>query len=212
MAYHLSRRSDDAADLVQETVLRALAAEDRFQLRESGVRPWLFKILHNVFFTRLARVKRGPTYFEEMGETPEQGGEATAPCWDLATLDWEQVDQRLKRAIDELPPHYRVVLLLWAVEGLKYREIAEVTGVAIGTVMSRLSRARALLARPLEGLAREHGIHVLPADAPPGDRPLPARGSEGRSPRTNAIEKNPEPPLTKTRRESGTNDEAPVLT
>lgn len=167
MARHLTRRPEEAADLVQETYLRALAAEDRFELRESGVRPWLFKILHNVFFTRRSRDKRGPAFLEEVGEAVDLDVDQ-APCWDLATLDWEQVDDRLKRSIDELPPHYRTTLLLWAVEGLKYREIADVMGVAIGTVMSRLSRARSLLARPLNDLAREHGIHQAQGVAIPG--------------------------------------------
>ena len=83
-----------------------------------------------------------------------------SPCWDLDTLDWEQVDDRLKEAIHALPDHYREVLLLWAVEGLKYREIADVLGVALGTVMSRLYRARSVLSEQLAELAEEHGIAV----------------------------------------------------
>ena len=78
----------------------------------------------------------------------------------LATLDWEQVDDRLKKAIDQLPEHYRQVLLLWAVEGLKYREVADVLDVPLGTVMSRLYRARAILSEQLAPLAGEHGIRV----------------------------------------------------
>lgn len=217
MAHHLTRRDEEAADLVQETFLRALAAQDRFELRESGVRPWLFKILHNVFFTRLARDKRGPALLEEVGETP-QAGDDQAPCWDLATLDWEQVDDRLKRAIDDLPPHYRSVLLLWAVEGLKYREIADVMGVAIGTVMSRLSRARALLARPLEQLAREHGLR-LPQE--PAAEPAPRLRRSGAASDTmpdsttlsaGASQASPAPPPARLGDAPGTNGQGPVLT
>jgi len=78
----------------------------------------------------------------------------------LEHLDWEMVDDRLKHAIDGLPDHYREVLLLWAVEGLKYREVADVLGVALGTVMSRLYRARGILSKELAGLAEENGIRI----------------------------------------------------
>ena len=162
MAMHLARNPDDASDLVQETYLKAFKSEGRFELREHGVRPWLFKILHNNFYTKVGKKKREPTLGDEViGEVAGgQLGEVDAPppAWDLEHLDWEQVDDRLKHAIDELPDHYREVLLLWAVEGLKYREIADVLDVALGTVMSRLYRARAILTENLSGLAEEHGI------------------------------------------------------
>lgn len=161
MAFHLSRHPDEAGDLTQETYLRALKAEGSFELRERGMRPWLFKILHNVFYSRITKQKRQPASLQ-----PEQdeiaGGDDTmaAPAWDLATLNWEQVDDRLKHAIEQLPVAYREVLLLWAVEGLRYREIAEVMDVPLGTIMSRLYRARGILAEQLADLARENGIKV----------------------------------------------------
>lgn len=160
MAMQLARRPDDAADLVQETYAKAVAAADRFEERGAGMRAWLFKILHNVFYSRLARRRRGPGLLEDAaqaeGSEPEPG--AASPAWDLASLDWEQVDGRLKRAIEELRPEYRAVLLLWGVEGLKYREIARIQDVPIGTVMSRLHRARSILMRQLGGLAEETGL------------------------------------------------------
>lgn len=159
MAFHLAREPDEAADLVQETYLRALGAEGGFELRERGVRPWLFKILHNVFYTRMDRARRAPAVVEDLQATAPDD-QSDGPCWDLASLDWEQVDQRLKHAIAELPEHYRVVLLLWAVEGLKYREIADVLDVALGTVMSRLYRARSILSTRLADLAIESGITI----------------------------------------------------
>lgn len=162
MAMHLARNPDDASDLVQETFLKAFKSEGRFELRDHGVRPWLFKILHNNFYTKVKKKNREPTLGDEViGEVAGgQLGEVDAPppAWDLEHLDWEQVDDRLKHAIDELPDHYREVLLLWAVEGLKYREIAEVLGVALGTVMSRLYRARGILTENLADLAAEHGM------------------------------------------------------
>lgn len=162
MAMHLARHPDDASDLVQETYLKAFKAEGRFELREHGVRPWLFKILHNNFYTRTKKNKREPNVGDEVLDSKGHLGDVDQPppAWDLEHLDWEQVDDRLKHAIQDLPDHYREVLLLWAVEGLKYREVAEVLGVALGTVMSRLYRARGLLSERLAGLAAEHGIAV----------------------------------------------------
>jgi len=162
MAMHLARNPDDASDLVQETYLKAFKSEGRFELRGHGVRPWLFKILHNNFYTKVKKKKREPTLGDEIISEAAGGvdGEIDSPppAWDLEHLDWEQVDDRLKHAIDELPDHYREVLLLWAVEGLKYREVADVLGVALGTVMSRLHRARGILSEKLADLAQEHGM------------------------------------------------------
>ena len=161
MAFHLARNPHEAEDLVQETYLRALGAEQTFELRDKGIRPWLFKILHNLFFSRASRRKREPLLSEDLQhEAVESEIDNPPPAWDLASLDWEQVDDRLKQAIGELQDHYRTVLLLWAVEGLKYREIADVVDVPLGTVMSRLYRARAILSEQLSDYAAEMGIRV----------------------------------------------------
>lgn len=159
VAMHLTRHPDEASDLVQETYLRAFKSEGRFELRQQGVRPWLLKILQNNFYTRVSRKKRETTLGDDLPEKPVPSEiDEPGPAWDLASLDWEQVDERLKQAIDALPENYRLVLLLWAVEGLKYREVAEVLEVPVGTVMSRLYRARAILSGQLSDLAVEHGI------------------------------------------------------
>ena len=158
LALQLLRHPDEAADLVQETYLKALRAAGRFEERGGGIRPWLFKILHNAFYSRVGRGP-GPQTTEDLDRISDGApapGEA-GPAWDLATMDWEQVDERLKRAIERLRPEYRTALLLWAVEGLKYREIAEIQDIPIGTVMSRLHRARSILAGQLADLAEETG-------------------------------------------------------
>ena len=160
MALHLTRHPDEAADLVQETYLRAFRGEHTFQMTDRGIRPWLFKVLHNAFFTRYEKQKRQPLASDTLGETAvgDPGDGNGEPAWDLASLDWEQVDDRLKHAIDALPENFRLPLLLWGVEGLKYREIADVMAVPIGTVMSRLHRARSILMEKLADLAAEQGI------------------------------------------------------
>ena len=160
MALQLGRHPDEAADLVQETYLKALRAADRYEEQGGGIRPWLFKILHNVFYTRLSRAKRETAILDDGVGTPSEdpGPDEPGPAWNLADLDWDHVDERIKGAIERLKPEYRSVLLLWGVEGLKYREIADIQEIPIGTVMSRLHRARSILAEELAGLAEEKRI------------------------------------------------------
>jgi len=163
LACHLARSSQEAEDFVQETYLRAFRSASSFKLGEHGIRPWLFKILHNVIYASASQQQRERSAIE--GRQHENGGnvESGAPplniaAIDCSTLDWEHVDQRLKAAIMELALPYRICFLLSAVEGLKYREIAEVTDVPVGTVMSRLARGRAILSARLLELGAEHGF------------------------------------------------------
>lgn len=160
MALQLARHPDEAGDLVQETYLKALRAADRYEPQGGGIRPWLFKILHNIFYTRVGKAKRQTALLEEdaAAESAETGPDEPGPAWNLADLEWEHVDERLKGAIDRLKPEYRSVLLLWGVEGLKYREIADIQNVPLGTVMSRLHRARSILMEELAGFAEENRI------------------------------------------------------
>ena len=159
LALQLVRHPDEASDLVQETYLKALRVAERFEEQGGGIRPWLFKILHNVFYTRLAKAKRAPMSVDELhgASTDDPGPDEPGPAWDLSTFNWEHVDERLKAAIEQLRPEYRTVLLMWAVEGLKYREIAKIQEIPIGTVMSRLHRARSTLADQLAEFAEETG-------------------------------------------------------
>lgn len=179
LAYHLCRDRHEADDLVQETYLRALRSANTFQPGEYGVRPWLFKILHNVLHTRRARDRREREVlrrqFEEHpmeedgpGESyASDGGQAAAGAM-VSQLNWDAMDERLYRAIRLLPLAHRTVFLLAAVEDLKYREIAEIVGVPVGTVMSRLSRARMALAAQLGELAAEKNLRHR---SPTTDRP-----------------------------------------
>jgi RNA polymerase sigma-70 factor (ECF subfamily) len=167
MAFHLSRRQEEAEDLVQEVYVRAMrpGVIERFEesAGSGGMRSWLFAICHNVFYTRAKRASRQPVAVEDFysaSGTESVPGEAVA-AWDRASLDWEQVDGRLRSVIDGLKEEYREVLLMWGVDGLKYREIATILEVPIGTVMSRLHRARKLVAEGLvsdEGAMRDLGL------------------------------------------------------
>ena len=159
MAMQLVKHPDEASDLVQETYLKALRASDRFEEHGGGIRPWLFKILHNSFYTKVSKAKRQPISVDELHGAIDESAlpDEPAPAWNLASLDWEHVDERIKAAIESLRPEYRTVLLLWGVEGMKYREIAEIEAVPIGTIMSRLHRARSILAEQLAEFAEETG-------------------------------------------------------
>jgi RNA polymerase sigma-70 factor (ECF subfamily) len=168
MALQLTKRPDDAADLVQEAYLRALtnftsSPNPSFTEKGRGLRAWLFTIIHNTFYSRAQRSAKGPTLASDLdslkGVPPsdDAGPNEPPPAWDLRTLDWDHTDERLKKAIESLSAEHREVLLLWGVEGMKYREISAVTGVPIGTVMSRLHRARVILAESLEELRADLG-------------------------------------------------------
>ena len=162
LAYYLAPRADEAEELVQETYLRAFEAADRFHpMGGHGLRPWLFKILNNVFRQQCRESRRRAVVLEQpdvLTDDAARAGSARPPkTRSDAEIDWEQVDERLKRAIASLAADYRVVFLLFAVERLKYREIAEVLELPLGTVMSRLHRARETLLEQLPDVAAERG-------------------------------------------------------
>ena len=148
-AASLTSNPAEADDLVQETYLRALRARETFELRDHGLRPWLMRIMHNVFLTRTARAKRQP-----MPTDPEELAAQSPPDESFPVLPAE-MDGTIKQALDELSEDLRSALMLWAVEDLSYKEIASVLDVPIGTVMSRLHRARHALARKLKETAPE---------------------------------------------------------
>jgi RNA polymerase sigma-70 factor (ECF subfamily) len=154
VARSLVRDPATAADLVQETYLNALKAHGRFELESFGIRPWLLRILHNVHVNRVKRDRREPAGVS--GERLETVvGPEPAPAATFADtgrggdepLVFE--DAGLNAALDALPPELRTILILWAVDELSYKQIADVTSVPIGTVMSRLHRARQRLGQLL---------------------------------------------------------------
>lgn len=159
LAYFLCNQAQEADDAVQETYLRAFKAGAEFTLSEHGIRPWLFKILHNVITARATKERRQPTLVSDFDHTArDEDIDKEPPVTEVSKIDWETVDERMKSAIADLPLSYRSVFLLCAVEELKYREIAEVVGLPVGTVMTQMYRARGALAVRLASLAAEHGL------------------------------------------------------
>ena len=159
-ALSLAGNANEADELAQQTFLKALGAASRFELRQHGMRPWLLRILKNCFYTKRTREGRGPHQLEnlEWAARSTAPRSSAAPVWHRDDFDWDAIDERLKWALDSLEERYRAVLLLWAIEGLKYREIAERLQLPIGTVMSRLYRARSILTRETKELACEYGF------------------------------------------------------
>lgn len=157
VALRLSRRPDQAEDLVQETCFRAIRSYESFDLQTGSMRPWLIRILRNTFLSKLEREKRQPAATDDL--TLELASQAPQP---IATGDFtslsEGMDQELVRAMDTLPEEYRTVMVLWALEEFSYQEISEALEIPMGTVMSRLHRARGKLAQQLKEYARREGI------------------------------------------------------
>ena len=157
VARRLARNESDAGDLVQETYLRAFRASDTFNLEERGIRPWLVRILQNIHFTKATREKRQPVAMESAPlEAAARPGTPDPYAW--SPDGWDGMDERLAKALKDLPREYQVVLLLWAIEEFSYKEIAEATDVPIGTVMSRLHRARQRLGEILHDYAVQEGV------------------------------------------------------
>ena len=160
MARVLASDAAEADDLVQEAYVRAFRAFRRFELREYGARPWLLRILHNVFYTMKGRQRREPTLLDDVDfdHFSEELAEAASEPLFADDVDWDRFDDEVKRAVVQLQPEYRSVLLLWALEGLTYKEIACVCQCALGTVMSRLYRARQLAGRELREYAHQRKL------------------------------------------------------
>jgi RNA polymerase sigma factor (sigma-70 family) len=135
----IAHDSDDAEDLVQETYLKALRSFASFQ-PGTNFRAWIFQILRNTFLSSRTKFERRLTEALDSDEgEPELVVDTETPETILINRSDSQL---LQRAIDDLPVHYRETLLLCEVEEMSYLEIAQILSIPIGTVMSRLARAR----------------------------------------------------------------------
>jgi RNA polymerase sigma factor (sigma-70 family) len=149
LARYLTRNDQDAEDVVQDAFLRALEHFEGFRGDAgSSARAWLLAIVRNVAFS-LRRRARVVGTAEEFDERLHSG--AIADENPEAALAARSAGERLAFALDRLPAEFREVIVLREVEGLSYKEIGAVTEVPVGTVMSRLSRARARLQAALGG-------------------------------------------------------------
>lgn len=164
LGYCLRMTRDRAAaeDLLQEGIYRALRAFDSFQ-PGTHFKAWMFRIVTNAFISGKRREQRAPVAVDiDQVEDPAAAAvrelEADATDWERVLS--EQVDDDVKRAIEELPEEFRAPLLLASLGGLPYKEIGAALEIPVGTVMSRLFRARQRLKHRLRDFARERRIPV----------------------------------------------------
>lgn len=162
VATRMTRNSTEAEDLVQDTLVKAMRAREQF---ESGtnMRAWLLRILTNTFINRYRRGGLEKAVLEGPDADPLADGWVSAST--MASMrDPESaalrpvLEAEIRRALDELPEEFRLAVVLADVEELSYREIADIMGCPIGTVMSRLHRGRRLLKSRLYEHALDMGI------------------------------------------------------
>jgi len=137
LARFLMRNEQDAEDVVQEAALRAFRFFENF--RGGNSRAWFLSIVRNTSFTAL---KRNRTDEANVVFDEELHGSQTPPMDAGVALDRAQDRETVRGAIEQLPPEFREAITLRELEGCSYKEIADVAGVPIGTIMSRLARAR----------------------------------------------------------------------
>ena len=155
-AQRLTRNSADADDLVQETY--ELAFQHCGELRSlAHCRAWLYRILHRQAVTRYRRQHSGPQLVLIDGGANDSEYEKPQTAFDSDAL--EQISlQEIRSAIESLPPDLRIAVTLCDIEGFTYAEIADITETPVGTVRSRIARARAKLMRKLQTHAEDCGI------------------------------------------------------
>jgi RNA polymerase sigma-70 factor (ECF subfamily) len=139
-AWSLSHNGSDADDLVQDTLIKAWSNRDKFE-PGTNLRAWLFTILRNTYYTNVLRRRR---------EVRDEMGEYASTLKTPPTQDWTVAMRALQEALQQLPPEHREALILVGAAGLSYEEAAEICGCALGTIKSRVNRARARLLKIMD--------------------------------------------------------------
>lgn len=158
-AYHLTYNEDDANDLVQETYLKAHRFIDKY-IQGTNAKAWLFKILKNAYINEYRKKSKRPTKvdFEDIVSYQNSDNVGSFKYVDLREeLFQNMMGDEVTIAINSLPIDFRTVLLLCDIEGFTYEEISKIIDVPIGTVRSRLFRARNLLKDKLKNYAEKLG-------------------------------------------------------
>jgi RNA polymerase sigma-70 factor, ECF subfamily len=139
-AWSLSHNSADADDLVQDTLIKAWTHRAKFE-PGTNLRAWLFTILRNTYYTAVVRRRR---------EVSDENGKHAATLSAAPTQDWSVAMRSLQAALQRLPDEHREALILVGAVGLTYEEAAEICGCALGTIKSRVNRARARLLKIMD--------------------------------------------------------------
>ncbi|HEY5947884.1 MAG TPA: sigma-70 family RNA polymerase sigma factor [Kofleriaceae bacterium] len=172
-AYRLTRNARDAEDLVQDSLLRAYKFWDSYQ-QDSNCKAWLLRIVTNTFINEYQRRKRSREVLD--AATAEQDA-TDGVLVQTSARDKQSPDQALlqasvsddvQRALEQLPDDFRTAVILCDMQGLSYKEIAEIMETPVGTVMSRLFRGRKLLAAALREFAVAEGYVKTETKKPEG--------------------------------------------
>jgi RNA polymerase sigma-70 factor (ECF subfamily) len=139
-AWSLSHNGSDADDLVQDTLIKAWSNREKFE-PGTNLRAWLFTILRNTYYTNVLRRRR---------EVRDEQGEYASMLKSPPTQDWSVAMHALQVALQQLPDEHREALILVGAAGLSYEEAAEICGCALGTIKSRVNRARARLLKIMD--------------------------------------------------------------
>ncbi|MBF0665107.1 MAG: sigma-70 family RNA polymerase sigma factor [Brevundimonas sp.] len=139
-AWSLCRNGADADDLVQETLTKAWTYRDRFE-PGTNLRAWLFTILRNSWYSTVAKRSR---------EVADEDGHHAARLTAEGSQEWTLELSALRVALDDLPPEHREAIVMVGAAGLSYEEAAEIAGCALGTIKSRVNRARNRLAEAMD--------------------------------------------------------------
>lgn len=185
-ALRLTRNERDAEDLLQETLLRAYRFWNRFE-QGTNCKAWLFKILTNTFINRYHKERREQELALAVAIEEQTTHEILAHEASHASRDPEgalvsrMLSDDVQRALESLPTEFRLAVLLCDLEELSYKEIADVMGCPVGTVMSRLYRGRRMLQRALHEYAVEQGIIKPVASAAVGEWAAAGDGTDATS-------------------------------
>jgi RNA polymerase sigma-70 factor (ECF subfamily) len=158
-AFHLTYNEDDADDLVQETYMKAYRFIDKY-IEGTNAKAWLFKILKNAYINEYRKKSKRPTKvdFEDIISYHDSDDKGSTSYLDLREEIFENMmGDEVTNAINKLPIDFRTVILLCDVEGFTYEEISKIINVPIGTVRSRLFRARNMLKEKLKEYAKTMG-------------------------------------------------------